>query len=219
MAPAHRARPQPGQSRSRRSSTPRAMARGAIIPACSACWRGPTSRARAPSSRICSRSRASPRSAAARRARSPTVFWNRRRCATAPASRPKSCAIIERFLRHRGRSRCGLGAIARAGGRGRSRSRRAARRARHAASASSPRSASTSRRCASTASFTRNLDYYTGFVFEAHDRARPRSKTDRRRRALRPAVADARRRSRHSRRRRGDLGRSARQACDAERGA
>ena len=64
-----------------------------------------------------------------------------------------------------------------------------------------------------SAGFARNLDYYTGFVFEALDADGRTNRAGDRRRPLRPAAVDARRQERHSRRRRGDLDRTPRSAA------
>ena len=62
------------------------------VPNIRACWRrspAPTRKARTRWSPICSRSPASPPSAGARSARSPTVSWNRRRSARPPRCRAR----------------------------------------------------------------------------------------------------------------------------------
>ena len=127
------------------------------------------------------RSPASTPSAAARSAKSPIAFSNRRRSAPAPAA-ARNARADRALPRHRRRSRRGRGRAARA------RRRRASMRARRrrstcsrAAPASSPRAASTSTRIRFSTAFGRGFDYYTGFVFELHDPRAHRRSAGRRR--------------------------------------
>ena len=141
-----------------------------------ACWRrspAPTRRRRTRWSPICSRSPASPPSAGARSARSPTASSSRPRSARGPRCRTRSRALIERFLAIAGDPDAGRGRTARA--RGRCQARRSTPRSTcsRAAPASSPRAASISARIRFSTAFGRGLDYYTGFVFELHDSDAP----------------------------------------------
>ena len=70
-----------------------------------------------------------------------------------------------------------------------------------------------------SAAFVRDFDYYTGFVFEAHDPHVSGREDRARRRALRRARPAPRRERGHSRRRRGDQSRPARQRGRALMGA
>ena len=116
MAPSHRARPQPGQVR---GGDPQRLAHGrrarSFRRARHAGGRRQAGRARLRRGSS-SRSPASPRSAAARAGEIAERFLEQAALETAPACRPRSVAIIERFLAHRGRSGCGLGAVAQARG-------------------------------------------------------------------------------------------------------
>ena len=118
-------------------------------------------------------------------------------------------AIIERFLRIEGDPNSASAQLRELARRGQSRSRGAVWRPSTRGSASSPRSASMSRRCASRR-VLRATSIITPASSSRRMTARGPTEAGRRRRALRSAFADARRRARHSRRRRGDLDRSSR---------
>ena len=157
--------------------------------ACSRRSPGRIPRPRALRRRICSRSPASPRSAAAPPARSPSASSSRRRSAPARTWPTRdAAALIERVPRHRGRSRrrrrprC-----ARSPPIGHARSRR--RRSTCSRAHRLPRRARRRCRRASTSRprFARNLDYYTGFIFELHDPGRGERPAGRRRPLRRPA--------------------------------
>ena len=138
------------------------------IRACSPRSRAPIPRPRTRWSPICSRSPASPRSAAARSARSPSASSNRRRSARPTRCRARRAPLIERFL-----------AIAGDPDEAAAELRALAADAELSISAAldlfesrtgflAARGVDVGRIRFSTA-FGRGLDYYTGFVFELHD--------------------------------------------------
>ena len=180
------------RARSRRADAQRGAEQARNTRACWRRWPAPIRRPRMRWSPTCSRSPASPRSAAARSARSPSASSSRRRSALPPRCRGETRALIERFLAIAGdpdEAAAELRALAAAAGLA---LEPALDLFESRTGFLAARGVDVGRIRFSTA-FGRGLDYYTGFVFELHDPARGAERPAGRRRTLRRAADPARR--------------------------